>query len=154
MQKINVDQILAKINIPKNLKPMYDKVLLSGMRILFDKSSHQMMLDELSKPGPMAKKIADGIIGLMYLLWTKSNGSIPPQLIVPVTTALTLESFRFLQDSGDPEATKETLGDAMDLSVNGIMAKFGVTEQNLPDLIKNQGGNQQPKAGGLLMEGV
>lgn len=137
---VDVEPIIAKASqgMPAQLKPMFDKVVLSGMRIMFDKSSHQMMLESLDGPGPMAKKLSDGIIQLMYLMWKQSNHTIPPQTIVPAATVLTLRAFQFMQESKDPEATPQVLGDALHAVVQGILDRFGATQDRLPALLKNQ----------------
>lgn len=126
----------ASSKVPPQFKPMFDKVVLSGMRIMFDKSSHGMMTDALDKPGPLAKRLSDGIISLMYLMWRQSNHTIPPQTIIPAALVLTLKAFEFVQLSKDPEATKETLGEATHLAIQGIMDRFGATEDKLPHLLK------------------
>jgi hypothetical protein len=154
---INIDTIVEKevrAKIPTNLQAMYDKVVLSGMRIMFDKNSHAMALQELDAEGPMPQKLAEGVIKLMYMLWTESNQSIPPQIVVPVTLTLTLRAFQFLQMAQDPEATKEVMGEATALAVQGVMDRFGATQDKLPALLKSQGGNAQPQqAGGMLAAG-
>lgn len=142
---IDVEPMIAKAKagVPANLQPILDKVILSGMRIMFDRSSHQMALAELNKPGPLAQRLTNGMVALMYLLWTQSNKTIPPQLMVPATLILTLRAFQFLQLSKDPEATKQVLGDAVHDSVQGVMDRFGATAAALPSLLK---GGQKPGA--------
>ena len=138
---LDIESIIAttRAKIPPAQQQMFDKVVLSGMRIMFDKNSHKMMEDQLAQPGPMPQKIATGIISLMYMLWTQSNKTIPPQLIVPATVVLTLRAFQFLQQSKDPEATTQVLGEAMAESVQGIMDRFGATQDRLPALLKASG---------------
>lgn len=135
---VDVEAMIAKAKekIPPNLAPILDKIVLSGMRIMFDKASHQMALAELNKPGPLAQRLTTGMIALMYMLWKQSNKTIPPQLIVPATLILTLRAFQFLQLSKDPEATKEVLGEAVAESVQGVMDRFGATQDKLPGLLK------------------
>lgn len=135
---IDIEAMVAKAkqNIPPNLAPMLDKIVLSGMRIMFDKQSHQMAMAELNKPGPMAERLSNGIIALMYMLWKQSNQTIPPQLIVPATLILSLRAFQFLQLSKDPEATPQVLGDATHDAVQGVMDRFGATQDKIPQLAK------------------
>jgi hypothetical protein len=146
--QINVNELVDDIDgkIPQNLKDIYQKTVLSGMRIMFDRRSHQMLLEELEKPEPMPEKIANGIIGLIYMLWTQSNQTLAPQIIVPVTVVLTLRAYEFLLKSGDPEASRQVLGEAMALATTGIMAKFGVSEEQL----QAQGATQAPAKPGLI----
>ena len=140
---VDVDAIISKIAITPNLKGIYDKAVLSGMRIMFDKKSHQAMLDQLEKGGDMAANIADGVVGLTYLLFQQSNKTLPPQIMVPLALTLTLRAFEFLQQSGDPQATPEVLGNAVDQAVHAVLAKFGVA----PDQIEQVLGGMKNKIG-------
>lgn len=155
---IDTKQIEAGVEVPPNLKPALDRIVLSGMRIMFSKETHKMLLDELNQPGPLTDRMVKGIISLMYLLWTQSNKTIPPQLIVPATVVLTLRAFDYVQQTGDPEATKEALGNALDGAVTGVMERFGVDTNNLPAALQQatkagQAGQapqqRAPDAGGL-----
>jgi hypothetical protein len=156
--QVDVERIIAeaRAKIPPQLRAMFDKVVLSGERIMFDKSSYHMTEDMLNQPGPLATRISNGIITLVYMLWDKSNKTIPPQLIVPATLVLTLRAFQFLQESKDPEATSDVLGEAVADAVQGVMDRFGATQDKIPALVKGQQGAQpgaqpaQPEAGGLL----
>jgi hypothetical protein len=138
---IDIAPIVQRVRdaIPKNLQAIYDKAILSGLRIMFDKASHKMMLEELQQPGPLTTRISNGIIKLVYLLWTQSNKTLPPQIMVPITLTLALRAFEFLQESKDPEATKEVLGEATHEAVQGVMDRFGATADKLPGLVKGQG---------------
>jgi hypothetical protein len=142
--QINIDEIISQIEVPANLKGIYDKTVLAGMRIMFDKKSHHLMLEQMDKEGPVDQRLAAGIIGLMYMLWQKSNQTIPPQIIVPVTVVLTLRAFEFLQKSGEPGADAAALGEGLALAVSGIMAKFGVDEAQIEQMAQQAG-----KQGGL-----
>jgi hypothetical protein len=123
---VDVAPMIAKANegVPANMRPVLDKVVLSGMRIMFDKQSHEMAMAELDKPGPLAERLSNGIIALMFMLWKQSNQTIPPQMIVPATLILTLRAFEFLQMSKDPEATKQVLGETVQAAVQGVMDRF------------------------------
>ncbi len=136
--KIDIDAILEKVNITPDLKPMYDKAVLAGLRIMFDKKSHVMLIEQLDKEGPLPGKIAEGVIALMYMLWEQSNKTLPPKLLVPITFTLTLRAFEFCQMSGEQEATKETLGEAVDLTTTRIMKEFGVEEGQVEQLVQQQ----------------
>jgi len=159
--QVDIQPILDGIDVPSNLKPMYDKIVLSGMRIMFSKGSHQLFTDQLQKEGPLGEKISTGIVSLMYMLWTQSNKSIPPQLIIPATVALTVRAFDYVQKTGDPEATKEVLGQAVESAIDGVMKGFGSSidalGQNIQtgnQMVENATDNQEqsapPQAGGLM----
>lgn len=117
---IDFDAIVNEIKVPPNLKPVYDKAVLSGLRLMFDKQSHKMMLDQLAKNGDLAKNISDGAISLVYMLYQKSNKTLPPQLGIPVGFNLVVRAVEFLQKSGDQRATPELLGQAIELFLTGM----------------------------------
>jgi len=134
--KIDVNPIIDKIQVPSNLKGIYDKAIISGMRVMFAKESHQAFLSEVNKPGPMDEKLANGIVGLVYILWEKSNKTLPPQILIPITTVLTLKAYDFLQQSGNPDATKEVLGDGLHKAVERVMGKFGVQPDQVEQIVR------------------
>jgi hypothetical protein len=144
-----IDNVLSKI--PQELQEPFSKIILSGMRVMFDQATHKMLLDELNKPGALDDRISNGIITLIYLLWERSNKTMPPQLVVPATFVLTLEAFRFLQDAQDPEATKTVLGNSVEKSVGGVMERFGVPPDNIEQVLRQYAAENlqgAPKAGG------
>lgn len=135
---IDLNPVYEKIQIVPQFKAAYDKTLLAGLRIMFDKRSHKMMLDQVEKPGDLAKNLSDGVIALFYIIWEKTNKTIAPQIIVPLVFTWTLHAFDFLQKSGDPRATKQVLGNATDMAMTGIMQKFGVKPDQIEQLVKEQ----------------
>lgn len=158
-QTMNVQQYLDDIekNIPQELREMYQKMILSANRIMFDKSSHSEAMKVLEGPEPMEQKIAKGVTTIIYIIWQKSNGSVPPQLLIPVTIAVVLYAFKFLQDSGDESAQPAMLGQAIELAYDTVLRKFEIDPERVPQMVQEiQGGAaapaEKPKAGGLMSE--
>lgn len=135
-QGIDIEDILEKVQIAPDIKDLYEKCLVNGMRFMFDKGAFAETAKHLAKDEPMPKKIADGVVAVVYMLWEKSNKTLNPQVIVPVTFALTLKGFEFLQESGHPEATKEVLGAAVEMAVTTIMQKFNVPPDQIEALVQ------------------
>ena len=134
---VDVDQIISEIKMPPNLKDIYEKAVISGMRVMFDNSSHHLLLDILKNPGKgLDDKISQGVITLAAILWEKSNHTLPPPIIVPLTVTLTLRAFEFLQQSGEPGADKETLGNALDKSTHGVLLRFGVSADQVKQFVR------------------
>jgi hypothetical protein len=166
---VDVDAILAKVNVPPKFQGIYGKAVLSGMRIMFDKRSVSMTQKQLAQPGPLAKNIADGIVALVYMLFRQSNSTLPPQIIVPLTFTLTLKAFDYVQKSGNAQATKQVLGDAMEQALTTVMQKFGVSPDQVSQIVQQQKGAAtaptapsaappvappaSPPAGGMLAKG-
>lgn len=157
--EVDIQPIIDGIEVPPNLKPMYDKIVLAGMRIMFSKGSHQLMVSQLQQEGPLAAKLSQGIVSLMYMLWSQSNKSIPPQLIIPAAVALTVRAFEYVQKSGDPEASPQVLGDAIDGTIEGVMRGFGSDSSGLEHNVEQfgrvaqEGGGSGMAPNGALPQG-
>src|ERR1044072_5837251 len=101
---VEINPIVAKVRegLPPNLQPIYDKAVLSGMRIMLDKNSFQMTMDEQKRPGPLATRLSNGTIALVYMLWETSKKSLPPQIIVPLTLTMELKGVSLVPIIKDP----------------------------------------------------
>lgn len=150
---VDVESIIQEIQIQSNFKAVYDKALLAGLRVMFDKKSHQMLTEQMDKPGPMPQKIAEGVVGLTYMLFQQSNKTLPPQIMAPLTTVLVLKAFDFLQKSNDPEATPQVLGDAIDTALRIMASKFSVPEGNIAAFSKQMQSKVGAAQVGLLQSG-
>ena len=148
---VDLDAIRAKMAITPDVKPVYEKALLSGRRLMFSKETAKQNSEFLNGPGPMAKKLADGVVAVVYMLWKRSNQTLNPKVIVPVTFALTLDAFEFIQEANHPEATPETLGQAVEMSTETILQKFGVPPDKIEQFVKKNAaaveGGQSAEAG-------
>lgn len=120
--KIDTNQIIAEIQIPPELQKAYDAAVTAGMQIMFDKRSHQIMISTLDAEGAMDDKLSKGIMQLVDIIWGKSNGALPPDIMIPVAVTLLLKAFDFLQKSNDPNATKEVLGNSVEKLINQYKA--------------------------------
>ena len=133
---VDIDAIRSKMNIDPQLQDMYEKCIVNGRRIMFNSDSFKQTSKYLEGEGPMAQKIADGVVAVFLLIWKESNQTLNPKLVVPVTLGLTLDAFEFLQKSNNPEATKEVLGEAVEMATSKIMDKFGVPPDQVAQLVE------------------
>jgi hypothetical protein len=78
--ELNVESVRENIKMPPEFQEAYERVVVAGMKVMFSKESHKLMLDEIQKEGPIGQKLGMGIAGLMLLLVKESNNTIPPQV--------------------------------------------------------------------------
>lgn len=157
-----IDDMASKVK-PEH-KDLFEKVLISGGRVMFDKRSHDMALEELKAEGPMEQKLSVGIMKLMAIVWEKSNNTLPQELLLPAAVAFTLMAYEYMQESGDPSVNPAMLSEAIDLTLEGIAQQMGSSMEEIAAAA--QGGapaapeqgaapaEQKPQAGGLLQEGM
>ena len=144
---ITPQAVRSQMNIPADKAQAYDRIVAAGKKILYSEQM-QPQIDELIKtPGDMGEKIGQGVVGLMALLLDKSNGTLPPQLIIPAATELVAEVGDFLKQSG-MKVSDADISEGMASMVQLLMETAGVSPEQLPELLK-QGGAQpaeQPAA--------
>jgi hypothetical protein len=119
----------------------YERVVIAGLKVMFSKESHKLMLDELQKEGPMGQKLGMGIAGLMLLLIKESNGTIPPEVIIPAGINLLTRAADFIRKSKIDKITNGDIGDAMEVFISTILEKFGVDPAKMADML-NQYSNE------------
>ena len=164
MEKVNIDPIVAKIQILPKFKAIYDKVILTGRRIIGSPESTGMIQQQLDKPGDFSTNLAEGVVALVYQLWNASRKTLPPQIMGPLTFQLTLEAFDFVQKSDDDRATKEALGDAVDKAISMLLKGFNVDPANIEQFIRQNkaamtaadagpGAAPVAPAGGMITQG-
>lgn len=138
---IDTETIKNNIQMPPELQEAYDRVVIAGMKVMFSKESHKLMLDELQKEGPIAQKLGMGIAGLMLLLFKESNETIPPQVIIPAGVNLLSRAADFIRKSGIDTITNTDIGNAMELMISTILQKFGVSPEQMEQML-NQYSNE------------
>lgn len=152
--QVDIEAIRSKMTIDPPLQDMYDKLIINGRRIMFDKETFGETSKYLDGPEPMAQKIANGVVAVVKMLGDQMNQGMNPKLVVPVTLGLTLDGFDFIQKSGDPEATKEVLGEAVEMATSTIMQKYGVPPDQIEQLVAQNraavDGGAPPEQPGIL----
>lgn len=138
---IDTETIKKNINMPPELQEAYERVVIAGMKIMFSKESHKLMLDELQKEGPIGQKLGTGIAGLMLLLFKESNQTMPPEVIIPAGINLLSRAADFIRKSQIEKITNADIGDAMEVMISTILQKFGVGPEQMAQML-NQYSNE------------
>lgn len=130
-RELNLKQIQKQINVPAEFAEAYKRVVIAGMKVMFDKSTHPMMLDSLKGQGSLGQKMGMGIAGLVLLLFQKSNKTLPPQVLVPAGVELLMQATYFLRKSKLAMPNNADIGEATQVMVTTLLEKFGVTADKL-----------------------
>lgn len=138
---IDTETIKKNINMPPELQEAYERVVIAGMKIMFSKESHKLMLGELQKEGPIGQKLGTGIAGLMLLLFKESNQTMPPEVIIPAGINLLSRAADFIRKSQIEKITNADIGDAMEVMISTILQKFGVGPEQMAQML-NQYSNE------------
>lgn len=149
-EELTPEAVSENIKMPPELQEAYDRVVLAGMKIMFSKDSHKLMLKELQKPGPVGQKLGQGIAGLMLILVKESNNSIPPAVLIPAGIQLLMQAVDFMRQTDMEKVTNQDIGDGMELMIMTLMEKFGASPEKVQQML-NQFDNQNVDAAAQQM---
>lgn len=118
-------------NVPPQMREAYDKLVAAGMKIMFDKSTHKFMKQQMAAEGDMPTKLADGISSLMVMMLKNSKGAFPQQLIIPAGIELMLHAADFAAQGGGERITADDMGAAIQQFVFKLFEAAGVKSDAL-----------------------
>lgn len=133
--ELNADNVSKSIEMPPELQEAYDRVVIAGMKVMFDQKTHGLMLQSLKGPGSLGERMGKGVAGLMLLLFKESNSTMPPQVMIPAGTTLFMQAADFLKKAKlEPIANKD-IGEGMNVMIRTLLDKFGVTQNKIEQMM-------------------
>ena len=134
------------IKMPPELQEAYERVVIAGMKVMFSKESHKVMLKELQREGPMDQRLGKGIAGLMLLLVKESNNTIPPEVIIPAGMKLMMEAVDFMRETDLGQPTNAEIGGGMQIMISTILEKFGIAPDKMEQMLNQYSNENIPAA--------
>jgi hypothetical protein len=134
-ENLSPEGVRQGMDIPPDLQEGFDRVVLAGMKVMFDEKTHGMVLEQLEGPGPMAQKLGQGMAGLMLMLFKESNQTMPPQLLIPCGIELLMQAVDFVKRGGLGKVTDKEVGEAMQIMIDVILEKFGQSPDKIASLV-------------------
>jgi hypothetical protein len=142
---VTPDSVRAKLSIPQDMQDGYQRIVLAAKKIMYSEQLKPQMMALLKEPGTTGEKIGKGVVALMAILYSQSNNTLPPQLIIPAATELVAEAADFLRKAG-MKVSDDDVAEGMATMVEEILSRAGVEPEQIPELIAQQGG-AQPQMG-------
>lgn len=133
--ELNADNVSKSLKVPPELQKAYERVVIAGMKVMFDKESHVMMLKSLKGPGSLGERLGKGITGLMLILFQESNKTMPPQVLIPAATTLLMQAADFIKKAKLEPITNKDIGEGMNIMVTTLLDKFGVTQDKIQQMV-------------------
>lgn len=124
--------LMAKMHLKPEQGPQLARIVEAGKRVMFDKSTHHLMLESMQGDGPIEQKIGGGVVSLLGMLWQESKQSLPPELIIPAGVVLVAEACDFMNQSGTP-VTPEQQGAATEFMVDAFMKGANIDSNRLAE---------------------
>lgn len=139
------------------------KVVLSGMKLLYSPSTAKLLDDGLKADVPMPQKLAIEIAGIMKLVDERTPNGIPPEAIAPGAVMLLFDLAHFMRQSGAGNPTDEDIQAAIKILQKFLLEIFtkmgkGATGQQQSQQTQQpqsaQQAQQQPPRGLLAQQGA
>lgn len=139
------------------------KVVLSGMKLLYSPSTAKLLDDGLKADVPMPQKLAIEIAGIMKLVDERTPKGIPPEAIAPGAVMLLFDLAHFMRQSGAGNPTDEDIQAAIKILHKFLLVIFtkmgkGATGQQQQQQTQQpqpaQQAQQQPPHGLLAQQGA
>jgi hypothetical protein len=153
VQQLTPAAVEAQIRVDPQFEAPFKRVVEAGGRFLFDQKTHQYAIKALEsgEGDSIGEKLGIGVAGLMSMLIKKSNGTIPPEVVMPAALKLLCQAVDFMQQSGlDPVDQKE-FGLAIRTLTTLLMQAFGADPEKMNQAMGKGGAPaeepQQPGAG-------
>lgn len=136
------------------------KVVLSGMKLLYSPSTAKLLDDGLNADVPMPQKLAIEIAGIMKLVDERTPKGIPPEAIAPGAVMLLFDLAHFMRQSGAGNPTDEDIQAAIKILQKFLLEIFtkmgkgvqGAAQPQQPQ--PAQPPQQQPPRGLLAQQGA
>lgn len=147
--KMDAATVNANIKVSPEMQDAYDRVVLAGMKVMFDKKTHEMAMKGLEGEGPISDRLGTAITALIALLMKQSNGTLPPAVMIPAGTNLLMQAADFLRETGQ-DISDEDIGEAMSVMIESMMDMVGMSSEKLMKLVGDydQSKVQQAQGGG------
>jgi hypothetical protein len=131
---INTDEIQNSFQLPPEMQDAYQRLLAAGMKVLFSKETHELILAELEGEGDITIKLGEGVARIVVYLFSESNGTLPEEVIVPAGMILLLKAAEFINESDKGEISDEAVGQAMEIMIRSLFEGFGEDMSQLEEM--------------------
>lgn len=146
------NQLILKVqaNIEKGVKPAdraaYDKIVMAGTKVMYSQQTHKMLMEGFDDAPDKVKAVAEGMVGLMGMLFKESRNTMPITPMIQAGMTLMLDALDFLEQAGYMQVTEQELGQATKYFMDAVLPKIGITPQMMQQaLAKTQGAMQDPQ---------
>jgi hypothetical protein len=114
----------------------YEKVVLAGMKVIYDKSNTGNVVDRLKAGADTpAKTLADTAVMIMTTLDEQSQGTIPDAVIAHACDAIMTELAEVANKSKAFEVTDKVFGQARQMMLIGLSEQFGDDQEGMSQLM-------------------
>lgn len=133
--ELTPESVRKGMDIPPDMQEAFERVVLAGMKVMFSKETHKMVLKAINGQGPMGQRLGMNVAGLVLLLFKESNNTMPPQILIPAGMELLMQAADFMKKTKTGKIDNAVIGEAMQVMVDTILQKFGSSPDKIVSLV-------------------
>lgn len=141
MKQLKSTELQQNIQVPPELKGAMERIVIAAKKLAYSEEMKPQFEEQFGpgNPDPMGEKLASAAFVIIGSLFGESNGTLPPQLLVPAGVFLITDLADFIEQSGMAEVEDKELGQAMEMYI-GFLANSLDGVQAQPQQGKTQPG--------------
>ena len=140
--KISAESFRSKMKVPPELEKPYKMAVKMGLRLMFDGEFREDTLKYMDGSDEMAKKIGEGIAGVVTFIANEANGTFPGEIIIPVGVELIGHAADVAEKGGMP-ISKEDISEGLATFIEAIFKQAGATPEQMQQLLGGMDSGEQ-----------
>lgn len=108
-----------------DLQTQVQKIVLAGMKVMYDPQTFQVLLDGIASNVPLPQKLALEVAGVLKIVDGKSPNGLPPAAVAPAAVLLLYDLAQFMQESKSGNPSPDDLQQALPLLRQALAQAIG-----------------------------
>ena len=118
--QITPESVMQGLHLQPAQQEPLQRIVLAGKKVMYSEQTHAIVAQTLQGPGPLPKKLGEGIAGLMGMLAKEAKGALPAPLLIPAGMVLVAEGADFMRRAGQ-QVTDVDVGQAFEYMVGAVL---------------------------------
>lgn len=133
-------QAQTKIESGVQDRDAYNRIVQAGTKVIYDKATFTELSKEIRQAQDPVTEIAEGMIGILGILYKQSRKTMPIPAMVMAGMSLLLDALDFAEQAGLVKIDKAQLNKATTHYLNSLLPKFGLTPDKIDATLGQLGG--------------
>ena len=133
-------QAQTKIESGVQDRDAYNRIVQAGTKVIYDKATFTELSKEIRQAQDPVTEIAEGMIGILGILYKQSRKTMPIPAMVTAGMSLLLDALDFAEQAGLVKIDKAQLNKATTHYLNSLLPKFGLTPDKIDATLGQLGG--------------
>lgn len=109
----------------------FKRIVDAGAAVVYDKKLFPQLIKGVEDSENPIETVADGMIGILGILFNQSRRTMPVDTMVSAGMALLIDALDFMEQAGIAKIGNAELAQATKFYINSLLPKLGVTPDQL-----------------------